>query len=166
MSLRPPSDAIVALRSLPRRYRGIFAGLGDDESPDDLAHRPGPEGRSAFDHIAAASRSLTTRGRALERILVDDDPRLDPMDTETVERERELMPGGTVEERLSELEVDALRLAEQADRASARDWGRTGRLDDDREVTASEVLWEAVDSAVDHLRAAERTLKEVRGRPR
>jgi hypothetical protein len=162
---RPPSDAIVALRGLGRRYRALFAGLGEDESPDDMAHRIGAEGRSAFDHIAAASRTLTTRGRALEHVLVEDDPALDPMSTDTSEREAEQQPGGTVEERLAELEVDAGRLADRAARTSAHDWGRTGHLDDGSTVTAAELLWRAVDAAIEHLKSAARVLDEVRGRP-
>src|SRR3546814_7552754 len=106
MAPRPPADAVVALRSLPRRYRGLCAGLGDDESPDDLAHRVGAGGRSAFDHIAAASRSLTTQDRALEQVLVEDSPTLDPASQDTHEREAEQQPGGSVDERLSELDIE------------------------------------------------------------
>lgn len=164
MPIRPPSDAIVALRSLPRRYRSLFAGLGDDEAPDDLAHRVGESGRSAFDHIAGASRTLTTQERALDQVLVGDDPALDPITTDTSEREAEQQPGGTVEERIAELEIDAARLAERSTRAGARDWARTGRYDDGSTVTAADILWRAVDDAVEHLNAAERTLREVRRR--
>lgn len=162
MPNRPPSDAIVALRSLPRRFRSLFAGLGDDEAPDDLAHRVGPDGHSAFDHIAGASRTLTTQERTLDQVLVDDDPALDPITTDTSEREAEQQPGGTVEERISELEIDAARLAERASRASAKDWTRTGRYDDGSAVSAADILWRAVDDAVEHLQGAERTLRDVR----
>jgi hypothetical protein len=165
MAPRPPSDAIVALRSLGRRYRALFAGLGEDEAPDDMAHRVGAQGHSAFDHMAAASRTLTTTGRALDHVLVEDDPVLDPMSTRTSEREAEQQPGGTVEERLSELEIDANRLADRASRTSARDWGRSGRLDDGFTVTAADLLWSAVDAAIEHLKSAGQILDEVRGRP-
>jgi hypothetical protein len=164
MTPRPPSDAIVALRSLGRRYRGLFAGLGDDETPDDLAHRVGGTGRSAIDHVATASRTIATQRRALDQILVHDDPALDPPATDTAERVSEQQPGGTVEERIAELQIDADALADRADGASAADWGRTGRRDDGTTVTASEVLWVAVDSAIEHLNAAAATLREVRGR--
>ena len=164
MAPRPPSDAVVALRSLGRRFRALFAGLEDDESPDDLAHRVGEKGRSAFDHLTAASRMLTTHDRALEQVLVEDDPALDPMSTDTHEREAEQQRSGSVEERISELQIDADSLAERADRAGAHDWERSGRLDDGGSVTASEILWDAVDRAVDHLRDAGRVIDEVRGR--
>lgn len=165
MPHRPPSDAVVALRSLGRRFRSIFAGLGEDESPDDLARRPGARGLSAFDHVAAASRALTTRGRALDEILVSDQPTLEPTSLDTHEREAEQQPGGTVEERVSELDIDANRLADRAERVGAREWARTGKLDDGTTLSASEVLWQAVDGALGHLKDAERVLREVRGRP-
>src|SRR3546814_4651715 len=90
MAPRPPADAVVALRSLPRLYRGLFAGLGDDESPDDLAHRVGAGGRSAFDHVAAASRSLTTQDRALEQVLAEDSPTPDRSEEHTSEPHQQL----------------------------------------------------------------------------
>src|SRR3546814_14246337 len=98
MAPSPPAESVVALRSLPRRYRGLFAGLGDDESPDDLAHRVGAGGRSAFDHIAAASRRLTTQDRALEQVLVEDSTTLDPAQQATHEREAEQQHGGPGDE--------------------------------------------------------------------
>lgn len=162
MAPRPPSDAIVALRSLGRRYRGLFAGLTDDESPDDLALRNGSEGRSALDHVVAATRTITFLGRALEQILVDDDPVLHPAVIDAAERE---WPDatGAVEDRLVELTLEADQVADRAARVAAADWGRQGRVaGHDATVSAAAVLWDAVDSAVEHLKAAERTLAEVR----
>jgi hypothetical protein len=162
--IRPPADAVVALRSLGRRYRGLFAGLGDDESPDDLAHRNGADGRSALDHVVAATRTITFLGRALEQTLVEDDPALHPAVTDPAERE---WPDaeGTVDERVSELAWEADHLADRAAKVAAADWGRTARVaGQDATVTASDVLWDAVDSAVAHLKSAEQTLRAVRGR--
>lgn len=164
MPIRPPADAVVALRSLGRRYRGLFAGLGDDESPDDLAHRNGADGRSALDHVVAATRTITFLGRALEQTLVEDDPVLHPAVADPAERE---WPDaeGTVDERVSELAWEADHLADLAAKVAAADWGRAARVaGHDASVMASDVLWDAVDSAVAHLKSAEQTLREVRGR--
>jgi hypothetical protein len=162
---RPPSDAIVALRSLDRRYRAVFAGLGDDESPEDLAHRKGPDSRSALDHVVAATRTITLFREALEQVLVEDDPVLDPAVVDPARRELPTAVG-TVDELLSELAWEADSLADRAERVAAADWSRKGRVADrDVTVTAAELLWRAVDAAIAHLRAAERTLEEVRGRP-
>jgi hypothetical protein len=161
---RPPADAVVALRSLGRRYRGLFAGLGDDESPDDLAHRNGADGRSALDHVVAATRTITFLGRALEQTLVEDDPVLHPAVADPTERE---WPDaeGTIDERVSELAWEADHLADRATKVAAAAWGRVARVaGQDATVAASDVLWDAVDSAVAHLKSAEQTLGEVRGR--
>lgn len=165
MAVRPPSDAVVALRSLGRRYRGLFAGLGEDERPDDLAHRNGSDGRSALDHVVAATRTLTFLARALDQVLVDDDAMLHPAVSDPAQRE---WPDatGTVDERISELAWEADHLAERADKVPAHDWARAARVaSHDASTSALAVLWDAVDSAVEHLKAAERTLREVRGRP-
>ena len=164
MAARPPSDAVVALRSLGRRYKGLFAGLGEDERPDDLAHRNGSDGRSALDHVVAATRMLTFLGRALDQVLVDDDAMLHPAVSDPAQRE---WPDatGTVDERISELVWEADHLAERASKVPAHDWARTARVaSHDASTSALAVLWDAVDSAVEHLKAAERTLREVRGR--
>lgn len=162
MAPRPPSDAVVALRSLGRRYRGLFAGLGEDESPDDLAHRNGADGRSALDHVVAATRTITFLGRALDQVLVEDDPVLHPAVADPAERD---WPGatGTVDERVSELAWEADHLADRAGHVGAHDWARQGRIaGHDATTSALAILWDAVDTAVDHLKHAERTLREVR----
>lgn len=164
MAPRPPADAVVALRSLGRRYRGLVAGLGDDVSPDDLAHRNGSDGRSALDHVVAATRTITFLGRALEQVLVSDDSVLHPAVLDPAERE---WPdaSGRVDELVDELAREAERVADRVDRIDASAWTRHGRVaSHDATVSAAEILWDAVDSAVAHLKSAERTLAEVRGR--
>ncbi len=164
MTVRPPADAVVALRSLDRRYRGLFAGLGPDEAPDDLAHRLGADGRSAADRVVAAARTLGFLGRALEQVLVEDDPVLHPAVLDPSARE---WPdaSGAVDDRISELAWEADALAERAERVPAHDWARVARVaGHDATSSASAILWDAVDTAVEHLKAAERTLREVRGR--
>jgi hypothetical protein len=165
MANRPPSDGVVALRSLGRRYRSLFLGLGHDESPDDLAHRVGADGRSATDHIVAATRTMTLLGRALQQVLIEDDPVLHPAVVDRTEREWEGDPGGTVDDRLAELGGEADALADRAEHVAAADWTRQARVAG-RDVTvgALSILWDAVDSAIEHLKQAEATLAAVRGR--
>lgn len=165
MAARPPSDAVVALRSLGRRYRGVFAGREDDERPDDLAHRIGSEGRSALDHVVHATRTITLLGRALQQTLVEDDPVLHPAVADPTAREWEDTAGGTVDERVSELAWEAEALADRVEHVPADDWGRRARVAGaDATTSALAILWDAVDSAVTDLRAAERVMAEVRGR--
>jgi hypothetical protein len=153
---------VVALRSLGRRYRGLFAGREDDESPDDLAKRPGPDGRSALDHVVDATRTITLAGGRLRQVLVEDDPVLPPAADDARPRGSSGATG-TVDERLSELAWEADALADRAEHVSASGWARTARVEGaDAVVTAADLLWDGVDGAIAHLRAAEATLEQVR----
>lgn len=165
MAARPPADAVVALRSLGRRWRGLFAGLADDESPDDLAHRPGTGGRSALDHAAHATRTLALLGRAVEQALVDDDAVLHPAVGDPSQRTWDAPHEVDVDDSLAELAHEAERLADRVERVTAHEWQRRARVAGQAaDVGALEVLWDAVDTAVAELKAAETTLREVRGR--
>lgn len=156
MSPRPPSDGAVALRSLPRRFRGAFAGLGDDESPDALAVRAAADGTTALGHLVAATRAVSTTSRSLQQVLVTDDPVVDPITLDAT------APGGTLEERLSELGWETDALADLVDRVSADAWGRRAMVGGTQAASAADLLWLGIDAAVDRLKVAERTLAEVR----
>jgi hypothetical protein len=164
LSKLAPGDAVVALRGLERRYRGLFAGLGDDESPDEVAHRPAPNGWSALEHVVAAAWAVAACSRALGRVLHQDTPHLDPTDVDPTLRDRPSSPSGNLHERLAELGLEANALADQVDDVPAKDWERVGLLDDSsaRRVSALDIVRGAVDAGVTHLRAAEYVLNEVR----
>jgi hypothetical protein len=163
MTVRPPSDAVVALRSMGRRWRGLFAGLDEDESADALAQRPGTDARSALDHATHATRSLSLLGRALEQVVVDDDAVLHPAVSDGAARDWPASTSG-VDETIDELAHEAERLADRADGVAAGDWTRRASVAGGGDVDALSVLWDAVDSAVSDLKAAEATLREVRGK--
>ena len=164
LSTLAPSDAIVALRGLERRYRGAFAGLGEDESPDEIARRPAGNGWSALEHVVAAARAIGAARRALNAVLTRDTPLLDAADVDPGARSKPGTPTGTLHERLAELGLEANKLADRADGVPAKDWDRWGLLDDSssRRVMALDILRAAVDAGVTHLRAAEHTLNDVR----
>jgi hypothetical protein len=162
---RAPSDAVVALRSLERRFGAVFAGRGDDESPDDLAHRIGSQGRSALDHVVAAARTIALLGRALDQILVSESAVLHPGVADPSERDWPDGAAGTVEERLEDLAREARSLADRAARAHGADWDRRGQVaGQDASISAAAILWDAVDTALGHLKSAQEILAEVRGR--
>ena len=157
-----PSDIVVALRGFERRYRGLFAGLGDDEAPDDVAHRA-VDGWSAIEHIVAGAWGIAAADRALAAVLTDDAPTLSPADVEADARPRPGGVTGTVHERLSELGLEANAAADRVEGTSARDWDRTGTVEGSgRTVTALDLASLAVAVGVDHLRGAERVLAAVR----
>lgn len=159
-----PADAVVALRSLERRYRGLFAGLTEDDSPDEVAHRKAANGWSPVEHVVAAAWAIAACGRALQRVLREDSPHVDPADVDPALRDRPGTPSGTLHERLAELGLEANALADQVEHVAAQDWERIGLLDDSsaRRVSALDIVRSAVDAGVTHLRAAEFTLNEVR----
>jgi hypothetical protein len=164
LSKLAPADAAVALRSLERRYRGLFAGLGDDESPDEVAHRKAGNGWTAVEHVVAAAWTIAACNRALQRVLREDTPHLDPTDVDPALRDRPGSVSGTVHERLAELGLEANAMADQIDKVPAKDWERLGLLDDSsgRRVSALDIVRSAVDAGITHLRAAEYVLNEVR----
>jgi hypothetical protein len=164
LSTLAPSDAVVALRGLERRYRGLFAGLGEDESPDDIARRAASNGWSPLEHVVAAARAIDAARRALDAVLTRDHPLLDVTDVDPGARPKPGTPNGTLHERLAELGLEANELAERAEHVPAHDWDRLGSLDDSsgRRVSALDILRAAVDAGVTHLRAAEYALDEVR----
>ena len=63
---------------------------------------------------------------------------------------------------LDHLATEAVALADRADALPGTDWSRPARVVGGAEVTALDLLHEAVRAGADNLRAAERTLADVR----
>lgn len=166
LSKLSPSDAAVALRGMERRYRGLFAGLGDDESPDDLAHRPAG-GWAAIEHVVAAARAIASADRSLAAVVTQDSPTVAPADVDPAARPHPQAPSGPLHERLAELGLEANALADRVQAVDAADWTRTALVGDGsgHTLTALDIVRVAVDAGVSHLRDAERVLTQVRGRP-
>jgi hypothetical protein len=163
MAVRPPSDAIVALRGMGRRWRGLFAGLGEDESPEALAQRAGASGRSALDHAVHATRTIELLHDALRQIMIDDDAVLSRAVLDPDARGWPVGSAG-VDATIDDLARAAEAMADEAERVAAGDWTRGAAVERRGHRSALDVLWDAVDGAVADLKAAEVTLREVRGR--
>jgi hypothetical protein len=165
LSKLAPSDIVVALRGLERRFRGLFAGLGEDESPDDVAHRV-VGGWSPLEHIVAAAWGISAADRALAAVLTDDSPVLDPADVDPKARPKPGAVTGNLHERLAELGLEANAAADRVEATPAGDWRRTGVVaGTDRTLTALDLAKLAVDAGVSHLRAAAQLLASVRRTP-
>lgn len=179
MNSMNPSDAEVALRSLPRRFRGAVATAResdetsnederDDESPESIAQRPGPDGRSVLDHLASTITSLSLLDRAVELILTTDDPVLHPGVNDQDRRE----PTGAGHHGSADLHtlLEALAsivtgFADRVADAPADAWVREGRVAGaDSSISAVAVLQMAVEESIDELKAVERTVAAVRRR--
>src|SRR5579862_7500646 len=109
-TLTPP-DAIVALRSLPRRFRATVM-----PAPDDV---PTPEAVGvALDAAGTAAAELDAIGAELRRVLLNDSPDVRP-----------LSPAATGDRStaLDRLTAAATAVAELAESQPASAWARTGR---------------------------------------
>lgn len=159
-----PADGAVTLRSLERRYRGLFAEADEHGSPDELAAEPATNGWTALEHIVAAAWDIAAGARALQALLTQDEALLDPAEVDPAARTRPTRPTGTLHERLAELGMEAAALADLVETTPAASWDRYGLLNDtsNRRVTALDVLRSAVDSGVTHLKGAEYVLDELR----
>lgn len=164
-----PSDAEVAVRSFPRRFRGVLARPqperaedGAPVDPDELARRIGPGGRSAADHLIAADGVLAVLDRALEQVRSDDDPVLHPSAGDLRGAWWD-DPHTPLPALLDQLEQTAGRCAERIAAVPTDDWGRQVRVADaDATTGVIELVREGVDVVAGHLRDAERTIAAVR----
>jgi hypothetical protein len=168
LSRLAPSDAAVALRSLPRRFGAVLRPPMPEDRPaghEDLVQRIGPDGHSAVDHTVHVVRSLALLDRAIEQVLISAEPVLHPAVVD--DHDRWVEDHGHPPEPddvLTDLAAAAERLATRVERVPATDWTRTGRVAGDGTVTAHDLLREAVGQAVAHLHDAGRTVAALRGR--
>jgi hypothetical protein len=165
-----PSDIVVGLRGLERRYRELFEPLAEDESPDDLGRRPGPDGWTVLDHIVAATDAIAAADRALVRVLIADAPTVRPDEVGQLAARRPPVPdaaAGSVDERLAELGRLAAAAADRIERVPPGAWSRSATVADGsgRTVTALVLARAMLAASVHHLRAARDVLAAVRGRP-
>jgi DinB superfamily len=163
LSTLAPSDIVVVLRGLERRYRELFNALAE-ESADDLARRPGPDGWSVIDHIVRATQAIAAADRALRRVLTTAAPTLQPAEIDPPPRP-EPAPASSVEELLAELGRVSTAAADRIERVAVGDWTRQATVADGsgRTVTALDIARSMVDAGVGHLRAAREVLEAVRG---
>jgi DinB superfamily len=167
LSKLSPSDAVVALRGLERRYRELFEPLPEGESPDDIAQRSGPDGWSVFDHIVAATQAIAAANRTLARVLIAEAPTVRPGEVDRAARPKPAVAAGSLDEAIAELGREAAAAADRIERVPAESWSRTAVVEDGpgRTVTALDIARTAVDAGVSHLRAAQDVLAAVGGRP-
>lgn len=158
------SDAIVTLRSLGRRWRGVTAALDGDDG-DVLRRRPSPDVWSALEYAAHARDTIAANSWVMDRALVEDRPAIEwPGDD--VLATRAPSEATDIVVAVDDLAANAERLAARAERTDAGDWRRVvvvrGGMEGD--VDALWLLRHAVHEGVHHLKDVERVLRAVRGR--
>lgn len=121
----PPADALVAVRSFPRRYRALLSGLGDYEDVADLVTRRGPGGWSALEHAGHVRDVLHAVDMRLQRVLREDTP--------VVPEIHQTPPAGVHEQGpelvLATLAGNAEQLARTMADISGKEWLRAGTRD-------------------------------------
>lgn len=156
-----PSDAATALRTYPRRFRGAVTALGADEHPDDIAHRPGPDGRCAAAIVADVARRIALLADATRRVLVEDSPSLDAavLDPAVLDSSAD-----AVDAVLDRLTAACTSLADSIGGVDAGSWSRSATITGaGRTVTALDLVREGVRAGADGLKAAEAAMAHARG---
>lgn len=155
------SDAIVALRSFSRRWRGAFAVAGDDEAL--LRRRLAPEVWSALEYAAHTRDMFAIHGSGMHRALTEDHPVFEwpeGVTEESVAAGYAALDPATV---LDELSANAERVAARAERTDAGDWRRPATLpsSDGGDVDALWFLHHCVHEGSHHLRDVKKGLEGV-----
>ncbi|MBK5224835.1 MAG: hypothetical protein JJE52_18565 [Acidimicrobiia bacterium] len=172
LSSMQPGDAVVAARSLPRRFRdsarSAVVEMGSepgDSRVDEVAARTGPDGYSGLDILQAAAEHLGRAQDVLGRALVDSSTSIpaELVDQRPVIEHRD--GAGLLDEEVQRVAAAAERLAEQIDGADARRWETTLAVTDGTTTTPLHLVRQVIATNVLWLRDLERTLRAVRGHP-
>ncbi len=154
-----PGDAIVALRTLPRR---VAAALGVvDEVTEGRSHQLGADGVSAIEAILGATATLAVLEKGLSDVSILDDAPLHPAVTNRRLRSIELSTNEPAEAVLEQFTERVTAIAELADSIKGNDWSRTGVIAEAR-VSALDLLRDAVGVGVDALTQVERIVASLR----
>lgn len=143
-----PADAIVAVRSLPRRYAELLATPGDDDAEREavVTRRPGSEGLSAVDVASHVAETLHGAARVLPSAAHG---------TATMPTAAPLGPGDASSmTATAAVKRAADELAANADRLSGDDWVRR----EGGSASALDVLLDAVHEGTHHLRDVRRII--------
>lgn len=157
-----PSDASAALRSYPRRYAALLRPVGDDEDVEELAHRAGPDGRSAMGILTEVTRTFVLLREALRQIEVNPTPVLHPAVTDPARRHWESPEPEQLADALTMFAEEANEMADEIDRVPAESWTRSGTVAGGESVQAIDVAREAVRVGRAGLDDVERTLEALR----
>jgi hypothetical protein len=155
-------DAAVALRSYPRRFRSAVLPIADDPTVEALAERIGPGGHSAVEIVVAVANSWVLLGQALRQVLISDDAVVHAGVTDPGQREWEVPTGTSVDGALDRLADEADTLAAATDAVSSRDWSRTATVAGGGEVSAIDLVREAVRTGAQGLADAEAAVAAAR----
>ena len=153
-----PTDAVVALRSFPSRWRSALAIHLDDRDPESiLTRRPTPLGWSALEHAGHVRDVLHALDIRVQRVLREDEPVLP---------ETHVTPPSGANEQgmavvLAALTLSSDQFAETVMGIPELAWYRRGRRAG-KLVSAIDLVREAVHEGSHHLGLATGTIDELR----
>ncbi len=153
-------DAVVAVRSFPRRYREALAGPADDPAWDRIVRRrPSPDTFSAIEYTGHLAMAMENWKARLDKVLVQDDFVFTPFDVDDAVRDAhfETQP---VEAVVLRLEAAATAFADAIAHLSHDQLERTFL----RASTPRTVRWisrQVVHEGSHHLRDIARVLREA-----
>lgn len=154
-------DAVVAVRSFPRRYRAALAAALEDDAGEDAdalaLRRPDDTTWSAGEYVAHVAAMANALADAVHRANVEADPMVVLPDNAALRGPDRLEPA------LEALDTAMERVAEVTGHVAAGDWQRPARVAAGA-TTALELLREAVHEGSHHLRDVADVLDRVRAR--
>ena len=157
-----PSDAKVAIRSFPRRYRSAVAGALEDDADEGLIRRrPDPTTWSALEYTVHVADLYESFASAFRKMYEQDKPTIsdmwDPDERVTSERYNEQDPMAAIDR----LDAAAETLAKVLDGVGAEGWSRTATFPwGERDLLM--MTRNAVHEGSHHLRDVERVLEAAR----
>ena len=155
------SDAAVALRSLPRRFREIVAGPEGDEAWERLVRMLDASDRSALGYVVRTTAEVTALGTAIAALQMTARP---SVSLSTIEQARTDVPqASTVAELTAQLEQAAGRAADAIHGRQPDDFDRNC-VADGAELSARDLVNHVVAFAVANLRHAQAALDAAKNR--
>jgi hypothetical protein len=154
-------DAIVALRTFARRWRGAMA-LMDEEDDAVLRRRPQPDVWSALEYAAHTRDSISINGWAMAKALNEDHPVMEWPGGDDADIPASHAPDAAAA--LDGLADACEKVAAKAERTDPGDWRRPATLRGGRndELDALWFLHHAVHEGSHHLRDVQTVLQQVR----
>lgn len=157
-----PADAVVALRSFPRRFRSALARPDDDDfDPDEVARRYGSDGSSAAEHVLAAVTVLDLLAEAVRQVPHPDQASVPDAFTDlgTVAHRDDHSPVAAL---LARVEASAEAAVARIDSIGTDQWANElGIAGTDQTLGALTLVQDAIGAVAARLRATERTVSEV-----
>ncbi|HEX7095354.1 MAG TPA: hypothetical protein VF183_05690 [Acidimicrobiales bacterium] len=152
-----PGAVVAALRSLPKRFRGVLAA-DPTRDPDELARTSTDDGRSVRDVIASTGDALELIADALGKVLVlDEAPVPAAVTGHAVEVTADA--GIPLQELLDRLEQRSNAAADHVERAPGADLLRTGVAPGGARVSAIDIARQAVRVSAENLLVVQRALR-------